>query len=321
MTDFAATRALFHIPEGVVYLDGNSLGPLPLRARERVRRMLEEEWGGLLIRGWNDAGWIDQPRRLGDRIGYAIPVGGGLALLAVGAALFATIDDVTALRDLWLPLVLCGIGLGGCFATASAAPMSVVPPEQSGEAAGTINVSRYIGGALGVAVGGALFVGRGVDALGAGLVGAVVDHRQRRGQRLEGPRGIGRLALVQHRAEAEEGAPVEARLRRADAHHPVAVLAGHLEPLGSVRRHQDRVLEPRRPQVEQAAESAEIGLCAGPARRLGQGFEGRNQGITRIDIHTGIAVGGRGAVVPAVRHPIPGLGSQFSPQWGPQLRA
>jgi predicted MFS family arabinose efflux permease len=112
--------------------------------------------------------------RLGDRIGYAIPVGGGLALLAVGAALFATIDDVTALRDLWLPLVLCGIGLGGCFATASAAPMSVVPPEQSGEAAGTINVSRYIGGALGVAVGGALFVGRGVDAMNAALADAGV---------------------------------------------------------------------------------------------------------------------------------------------------
>ncbi len=87
--------------------------------------------------------------RLGDRIGYPIPVGGGLVLLTIGAILFATIDDVTALSDLWLPLVLCGVGLGACFATASAAAMAVVPPEESGEAAGTLNISRYIGGAVG----------------------------------------------------------------------------------------------------------------------------------------------------------------------------
>jgi len=59
MTDFSATRALFHIPDGVVYMDGNSLGPLPLAARERVATMLREEWGDLLIRGWNEAGWFD----------------------------------------------------------------------------------------------------------------------------------------------------------------------------------------------------------------------------------------------------------------------
>jgi len=71
MTDLAATRALFHIPQGVVYMDGNSLGPLPLQARERVAKMLEE-WGGLLIRGWNEAGWMEQPGRLGDRIARLI---------------------------------------------------------------------------------------------------------------------------------------------------------------------------------------------------------------------------------------------------------
>jgi kynureninase len=72
MTDFAATRALFHIPDGVVYMDGNSLGPLPLAAQERVARMLREEWGEQLIRGWNGAGWYMQPRRVGDRIGRLI---------------------------------------------------------------------------------------------------------------------------------------------------------------------------------------------------------------------------------------------------------
>jgi kynureninase len=72
MTDFAKTRALFHIPEGVVYMDGNSLGPLPIAAKERVAKMLAEEWGGQLIKGWNSAGWYVQPRKVGDRIGKLI---------------------------------------------------------------------------------------------------------------------------------------------------------------------------------------------------------------------------------------------------------
>ena len=72
MTDFAQTRAMFHLPEGMVYLDGNSLGPLPLAAMQRVARTLQDEWGGQLIKGWNTAGWMVQPRRIGDRIGRLI---------------------------------------------------------------------------------------------------------------------------------------------------------------------------------------------------------------------------------------------------------
>ncbi|WP_290685966.1 MULTISPECIES: kynureninase [unclassified Haematobacter] len=68
MTDFSQTRAAFDLPEGVIYLDGNSLGPLPRSAAERVARMMTQEWGRLLIRGWNEAGWYVQPRRVGDRI-------------------------------------------------------------------------------------------------------------------------------------------------------------------------------------------------------------------------------------------------------------
>ena len=72
MTDFAATKAMFDLPEGVIYLDGNSLGPLPRAAKARVAGVLAEEWGEMLITGWNKAGWMAMPTALGDRIGRLI---------------------------------------------------------------------------------------------------------------------------------------------------------------------------------------------------------------------------------------------------------
>ncbi len=72
MTDFAATKAMFDLPEGVIYLDGNSLGPLPKAAGRRVSDMMTEEWGQMLITGWNKAGWMGLPTGLGDRIGRLI---------------------------------------------------------------------------------------------------------------------------------------------------------------------------------------------------------------------------------------------------------
>lgn len=72
MTDFARTRSQFRIPNKIVYLDGNSLGPLPVAAERRATRVLTEEWGRQLIRGWNEAGWMTMPRTVGDRIGRLI---------------------------------------------------------------------------------------------------------------------------------------------------------------------------------------------------------------------------------------------------------
>ncbi len=72
MTDFAATKDLFHLPEGIVYLDGNSLGPLPKTAAARVAKTVEAEWGQMLIAGWNKAGWMDKPMSVGNRIARLI---------------------------------------------------------------------------------------------------------------------------------------------------------------------------------------------------------------------------------------------------------
>ncbi len=70
--DFAATKALFHLPEGMIYLDGNSLGPLPKTTAARVARTVTDEWGEMVITGWNRAAWMAQPSDFGDRIGRLI---------------------------------------------------------------------------------------------------------------------------------------------------------------------------------------------------------------------------------------------------------
>lgn len=64
----APMRALFDLPAGVIYLDGNSLGPLPRATPARIARMVSEEWGNGLIRSWNDAGWMETPARVGNKI-------------------------------------------------------------------------------------------------------------------------------------------------------------------------------------------------------------------------------------------------------------
>ncbi|MGJ4890072.1 kynureninase [Bradyrhizobium sp. HKCCYLRH3099] len=81
MTDFSRTRGLFTIPEGVIYLDGNSLGALPSAVPARVAHMLQAEWGQELIRGWNSAGWMVQPRRVGDRIARLIGAAPGTVVM------------------------------------------------------------------------------------------------------------------------------------------------------------------------------------------------------------------------------------------------
>jgi kynureninase len=61
-------RERFALPDGVIYLDGNSLGALPKATVERQRAVVEEEWGGELVRSWNSRGWIEAPQRVAAKI-------------------------------------------------------------------------------------------------------------------------------------------------------------------------------------------------------------------------------------------------------------
>ena len=64
----AVHRSRFRLPPGLIYLDGNSLGPLPLSTQARVASVIAQEWGDGLIGSWNSAGWIGLPQRVGAKI-------------------------------------------------------------------------------------------------------------------------------------------------------------------------------------------------------------------------------------------------------------
>jgi kynureninase len=78
----AAFRGRFALPEGILYLDGNSLGALPKATPARLAAIIAEEWGEGLIRSWNRHGWIDMPRRVGDKIARLIGARPGEVMFA-----------------------------------------------------------------------------------------------------------------------------------------------------------------------------------------------------------------------------------------------
>ena len=106
---FSKYSSLFEIPKDLIYLDGNSLGPLPKTAAAELSNVTHNEWGKLLIKGWNKSGWMNQPETLGDEIAdligaekNCITVGDNLSLKvyqALCSALQITNRDGVVLSD------------------------------------------------------------------------------------------------------------------------------------------------------------------------------------------------------------------------------
>jgi len=80
--ELAGFRDRFALPEGVIYLDGNSLGALPKATAARVAAIVETEWGTDLIRSWNKHAWVEMPRRIGDKIARLIGAAPGEVAVA-----------------------------------------------------------------------------------------------------------------------------------------------------------------------------------------------------------------------------------------------
>lgn len=101
MAVFAKTRAEFALPEGVIYLDGNSLGPLVRSVGDRMAKVIAEEWGGELIRAWNSCGWMSRPGAVGDRMARLIGAGKGTVVMGdtLSIKVFQALAAALAMRQ------------------------------------------------------------------------------------------------------------------------------------------------------------------------------------------------------------------------------
>jgi kynureninase len=144
-------RDAFVIPEGLVYLDGNSLGMLPHACAVRARQVVEEEWGRTLISSWNERGWIDLPLRIGAKIAPLIGADTDEVVVcdSVSVNLFKVLASAVAMRpgrrvlitnndnfptDVYIAEGLCGL-LGASYELRFASPANVEQALDRGVAA------------------------------------------------------------------------------------------------------------------------------------------------------------------------------------------
>ena len=112
----------------MIYLDGNSLGPLPKAAPERIARAVRDEWGEGLIRSWNTAGWFELPQRLGDKIATLIGAGAGevVATDSTSVNLFKVLSAALSITAADAPHPLHGIAWLRSWQVESAGPDEAV---------------------------------------------------------------------------------------------------------------------------------------------------------------------------------------------------
>ncbi|MEE2607330.1 MAG: aminotransferase class V-fold PLP-dependent enzyme, partial [Pseudomonadota bacterium] len=93
-------RELFNLPDGVIYLNGNSLGPLPCNVQQRLDAVISGQWGKDLIGSWNKHGWIDLPLRVGEKIAPMLGAASGQVLCcdSISLNLFKLLASCLQLR-------------------------------------------------------------------------------------------------------------------------------------------------------------------------------------------------------------------------------
>ncbi len=116
--------------------------------------------------------------RVCDRVGFRWPIAAGLVLMGVGALLLTQIDANSDYGDIWWCTIVLGFGVGATFSAPSAAGLRAVGDVRAGEAAGIVNVVRYVGAALAVSLGTAVFVATGSDQLNDKLAAAGMSTLQ-----------------------------------------------------------------------------------------------------------------------------------------------